>query len=129
MTDTPDPYDLIRTAREHVEENGPEPWEYMNGLDDEGWPVPVDLIPALADALEEALRYKTMWKTLEDHFEIVKNVQGSVVYDSVPIEQLNYAHAGLQAMHAIELQFLPATPDDPAEIDRRLKELRGTSDE
>jgi hypothetical protein len=48
------------------------------------------------------------------------------MYETAPEE---IASRMWNLMDAIELQFLPGTPDDPDEIDRRLKELRGDVDE
>lgn len=104
MTNTPTddstPQDLIREARLLTQDYG-EACDLATHV----WMAKLD---SLADALETQV---SMWRTLEDHFEIVKDMQPSVVYSLGAVNQLNYAHAGLQAMHAIEAQFKKETTD------------------
>jgi hypothetical protein len=76
----------------------------------------MEKLDALADDLKEALPYKEMWENLRD---------GLVDWR----KECSCADCMNEWMDAIELQFLPGPPDDPAEIDRRRRDLRGDVDE
>lgn len=104
-----DAHDLIARARRRA---------LYAGTDDE---TTEDLFYELSDALET---WVGMWEELRRY---MKPRMGACDMETTMAAAVDKRFS--ERMHAIELQFLPGTPDDPAEIDRRLQELRGDVDE